>query len=1159
MKSINTQVDKVVASKLTSNNKATKHSPAGTADEGISMSTLHRSKFSGEDSHVPSSQLCSIMKSSAKLAERIQELLAPPEPWETLEDEEEEVYDPANMEYTTKKKHQRARSSDNDPIPNDTQLLPGFTSTHAKALSANAETFDEAAEKAVKPPPPTMKYSKKKKGKKSSSKKVVSKKQSKSKKKDTKPRTSKATKIIKPGLTVSGLFGPLQPIRRDLGEVRRRRQRVIAKVLRSTGKSAWEIMYVSGTKEIKKSQHLRIEPNFNFDDHMKKGTKVQSTLDDYPDWHSTRSSAKKKARKAQPTNHQPQDIHQDDDMASVAPREEGEANIQPNRNHHHPIITQYSDDESSCASTSDPPPPLEHRCIDEASSSSESSDDNDDESYGSFGGPGFVGDGTGTGGRQDADNADSTCSDEDEEMQALRRQQEEKRRSGEYDRKRKEAQAYIDSLEGTEFVVKRGNNMYNALRWKVIKQHDPPQQVGVRSKHRLGLRNTTRLQEIQDSSLPLAKLFFLLMFKDADWISALHRMNSKIALHNRIQRATNPSYRDLNPFCPKEFITCHGLIIAASVSLERGENLWPTRDTINNQDDDWNNILPIINFGEHIPLYHFKAFKRFVSKIWESDVLKERGDPWWQFQKAVVDFNWTRRNEILTSTTRVLDESMCAYKPRTSKLGGLPNISYIKRKPEPLGTEFKTSVCPLLKIMTYLEIQRGKEAMKVLPYHQSMGATAACAIRIAENVSQSHLDGRIEVVKGDSWFGSVKAVCGICTGGAASEVLREAVFQVKTNSSGYPKKEIHSILKNCPGGTSVVLETTDPQTKLKLIAVGYKYNSKKVLFFIASERAGSTVNGKPYEMKYQDCYGNIAYRNIPRPEMISQYFEDSNCIDVHNQLRQYSLHLEKKWVTCLPFFRLHTTLIGINVIDTYRLSHFHSILSSHRVTGFRKTFRTGDAMVMNEGGDLTDSTYLNAYTIKSFAGVLAHQLLKYAQIVGTGSVPHNEPLIPTVRILRNENQTRSNRSSTMSDSEEENNANRYQDEDCTDVYEVLDEIFDCNGRLHQAVRIGGNISARTLDVEGTTTATTRPRLCAYKFENTIGGFECTMKRTRVKCLQCNVPYCYPIRITCTTSCSRSASRAAVNRCCFKRHVNNIDKDDCPPQNRFVRVRVDRDI
>jgi hypothetical protein len=34
---------------------------------------------------------------------------------------------------------------------------------------------------------------------------------------------------------------------------------------------------------------------------------------------------------------------------------------------------------------------------------------------------------------------------------------------------------------------------------------------------------------------------------------------------------------------------------------------------------------------------------------------------------------------------KMADESMSVYRPCTTKLGGLPNISFVLRKPEPLG------------------------------------------------------------------------------------------------------------------------------------------------------------------------------------------------------------------------------------------------------------------------------------------------------------------------------------------------------------------------------------------------------------------------------------------------------------------------------------------
>ena len=80
----------------------------------------------------------------------------------------------------------------------------------------------------------------------------------------------------------------------------------------------------------------------------------------------------------------------------------------------------------------------------------------------------------------------------------------------------------------------------------------------------------------------------------------------------------------------------------------------------------------------------------------------------------------------------MIDESMSAYRPQTTKTGGFPNISFIMRKPENLGTEFKSVVCPVLGVMTYLEIQMGKQLMKKAKYFTELGATASCALRAPE-------------------------------------------------------------------------------------------------------------------------------------------------------------------------------------------------------------------------------------------------------------------------------------------------------------------------------------------------------------------------------------------------------------------------------------------
>jgi len=90
---------------------------------------------------------------------------------------------------------------------------------------------------------------------------------------------------------------------------------------------------------------------------------------------------------------------------------------------------------------------------------------------------------------------------------------------------------------------------------------------------------------------------------------------------------------------------------------------------------------------------------------------------------------------ILKSDVMVPDESMIAWEPQTTKTGGLPNISYIKRKPKPLeGTELKDVAdgrSGLLHLLVWLEIQEGKTRMGGKPYVKALGANAACAMRAA--------------------------------------------------------------------------------------------------------------------------------------------------------------------------------------------------------------------------------------------------------------------------------------------------------------------------------------------------------------------------------------------------------------------------------------------
>jgi hypothetical protein len=77
-----------------------------------------------------------------------------------------------------------------------------------------------------------------------------------------------------------------------------------------------------------------------------------------------------------------------------------------------------------------------------------------------------------------------------------------------------------------------------------------------------------------------------------------------------------------------------------------------------------------------MPFSRFKDFRRFLPEI-HVDESKKESDPWYQFSGAVGEFNFIRQTRVKCSSWICADESMCAWRPRTTALGGLPNISFV--------------------------------------------------------------------------------------------------------------------------------------------------------------------------------------------------------------------------------------------------------------------------------------------------------------------------------------------------------------------------------------------------------------------------------------------------------------------------------------------------
>jgi hypothetical protein len=420
------------------------------------------------------------------------------------------------------------------------------------------------------------------------------------------------------------------------------------------------------------------------------------------------------------------------------------------------------------------------------------------------------------------------------------------------------------------------------------------------------------------------------------WEEQLKQLNNFIENEFQKKSRNKPMTRHVKSVSPKEFFGFIGIIIVAGALGKGGILLWEKDSDRRKQ--GVRRFSPVLDMTKYMPLRRFEDIRSyfpfaFADTTRNDPSRQENYDPWYMLSKWVREFNANRREMVCASYIKVHDETMCAWKPRKNKTGGLPNISFIFRKPEPLGTEFKSGCCPETGIMLFLEIQRGKVEMpKWSQFFRELGATASCTVRAATymaNAGQAESDHQPNLFLGDSWFASVKT---------ASEIKKlghEFCGPVKTSHSLFPKTELEEKLKRWPGGTYLVMKATTSDG-VELLAIGYKYNSTKVLTFIATTESGSTVPGTPYRARFVDDFDNLLSRPVQRPQVISTYFSRSNAVDKHNQARQSELKLEKHWKTQNVWFRLACTMIGITTTDAWKAYKYANNSAKEKAISIRE-------------------------------------------------------------------------------------------------------------------------------------------------------------------------------------------------------------------------------
>ncbi len=170
----------------------------------------------------------------------------------------------------------------------------------------------------------------------------------------------------------------------------------------------------------------------------------------------------------------------------------------------------------------------------------------------------------------------------------------------------------------------------------------------------------------------ICPVFLMMIFKD--WRKKVEKMNA----------AASASKTKCKPFTEKELLTGLAILIGAAEFAKRDSNLFSVKGQIveegDDDDDKWASLCPEPHFENFMSFGGWEDFRRFFPYFFADETRKEN-DVWYQFSAAIDEFNEIRSNLVCGSRWISIDETMYALKPRKTATGGLPNISFIIRKP----------------------------------------------------------------------------------------------------------------------------------------------------------------------------------------------------------------------------------------------------------------------------------------------------------------------------------------------------------------------------------------------------------------------------------------------------------------------------------------------
>ena len=293
-------------------------------------------------------------------------------------------------------------------------------------------------------------------------------------------------------------------------------------------------------------------------------------------------------------------------------------------------------------------------------------------------------------------------------------------------------------------------------------------------------------------------------------------------------------------------------------------------------------VFPAVNLGNIMSFERFRAINQALK-------LADNPDEEKQVLMFIEILNKTFTGALTPGSHLTLDESMISLRHKM-----LEGKKKIIRKPRPVGVEIKNLCDSRTKIDLVLEKSETKERMTLKDF-QSLGSPVATTLRLTQPYWGS---GR--TVIGDSWFESVKTCENLKAKGLNS------IMMVKTAHKLFPRYHLSRQKASLKPGEFVLCE----QKSKDLLAI--RYQDKKQFEMIAS--CSTTLPGKP-RTKIRRNGEKVM---IPRPAVVSEYFDHAGAIDVYNHIRTGQRGLEDTWRSQSPMIRQFSGLLGFIETNAYQ-------------------------------------------------------------------------------------------------------------------------------------------------------------------------------------------------------------------------------------------------